>query len=81
MVGAGSRITNSLPWPIPALRASFASGWANAGALTAYGVVFIGAAIVATVLLGLGWLVLLPLISLSTYAAYVDLFGGGDPLP
>lgn len=67
--------------PIPALRASFASGWANAGALTAYGVVFIGAAIVATVLLGVGWLVLLPLISLSTYAAYVDLFGDGDPPP
>ncbi|HUN90613.1 MAG TPA: BPSS1780 family membrane protein [Burkholderiaceae bacterium] len=61
--------------PVEALKASLRAAWANSGALTLYGLVFIGLALVASALLGLGWLVLLPLLYLSTYAAYVDIFG------
>jgi uncharacterized membrane protein len=60
--------------PVEALRLSLAACSRNMGALTVYGLVGIFFAIVATLLLGLGWLVLLPLALLSTYAAFQDLF-------
>ena len=60
--------------PVEALKASLAACWANLGALTVYGLLWIGFAIVASILFGLGWLVLAPLMALSTYAAYRDLF-------
>lgn len=60
--------------PVDALRMSLAACWRNVGALTVYGLVAIGLAIVATLMFLLGWLLLLPLIFLSTYAAYCDLF-------
>jgi hypothetical protein len=60
--------------PVEALKASLAACWANLGALTVYGLLWIVFAIVASIPLGLGWLVLVPLMVLSTYAAYRDLF-------
>jgi hypothetical protein len=60
--------------PVEALKASLAACWANLGALTVYGLLWIGFAIIASVPLMLGWLVLAPLMVLSTYAAYRDLF-------
>ena len=60
--------------PVEALKASLAACWGNLGALTVYGLVWIAFAIVASIPLFLGWLVLWPLMALSTYAAYRDLF-------
>lgn len=61
--------------PLDALRLSLSACQRNLGALTVYGLVGILFAIAATLLLGLGWLVVVPLIFLSTYAAYQDIFG------
>ena len=60
--------------PAEALKASLAACWGNVGALAVYGLLWIAFAIVASIPLGLGWLVLAPLMVLSTYAAYRDLF-------
>jgi len=64
--------------PVEALKTSLAACWANLGALSVYGLLWIAAAIVATVPLFLGWLVLVPLagpmMALSAYAMYQDLF-------
>jgi uncharacterized membrane protein len=60
--------------PVEALKASLAACWGNLGALTVYGLLWIAFAIVATIPFGLGWVVLWPLMVLSTYAAYRDLF-------
>jgi uncharacterized membrane protein len=60
--------------PFEALKSSLAACWANLGALTVYGLLWIGFAIVASIPLGLGWLVLAPLMALSTYCACQDLF-------
>jgi len=60
--------------PVEALKASLQACWANVGPLTVYGLLWIAFAIVASIPLGLGWLVLVPLTVLSTYAAYRDLF-------
>jgi hypothetical protein len=63
--------------PVEALRLSLSACMGNLAALTVYGLVAIFLAIVATLLLGLGWLVVLPLAFLSTYAAFQDLFPEG----
>jgi uncharacterized membrane protein len=60
--------------PFEALKTSLAACWANLSALTLYGLLWIGFAVIASIPLGLGWLVLAPLMVLSTYAAYRDLF-------
>ncbi len=60
--------------PVEALKTSLRACWANLGALTIYGLLWIGFAIIATIPLGLGWLILAPLSILSTYVAYRDLF-------
>ncbi len=60
--------------PVEALKASLSACWANLGALAVYGLLWIAFAIIASIPLGLGWLVLAPLMVLSTYAAYQDLF-------
>jgi len=67
--------------PVEALKASLSACWANLGPLTVYGLLWIAFAILATILLGLGWLVLMPLIVLSTYAAYQDLFEAAAVAP
>jgi hypothetical protein len=60
--------------PMEALKSSLAACWANLGALTVYGLVGIGFAIAASISFLLGWLLLMPLIVLSTYCAFRDLF-------
>jgi len=59
--------------PLEALKSSLAACWANVGALTVYGLLGIGFAVLATITV-VGWLVLIPLIALSTYTAYRDLY-------
>jgi len=67
--------------PIEALKASLGACWANLGALTVYGLLWIAFAILACIPAMLGWLVLSPLMVLSTYVAYCDLFEASTPHP
>jgi hypothetical protein len=60
--------------PVDALKESAAACWGNMGPLTIYGLLWILFAILASIPLGLGWLILAPLMVLSSYAAYKDLF-------
>jgi uncharacterized membrane protein len=57
-----------------AMKLSFRGCLRNLLPFLAYGFAFIGFAFLATLPVGLGWLVLTPLIYCSTYAAYRDIF-------
>ena len=61
--------------PIIALQKSFMASWQNFGAFLLYGVIYIGLAIIATIPLGLGWLVLGPMLVGSCYAGWRTIFG------
>ncbi|HEX7328260.1 MAG TPA: BPSS1780 family membrane protein [Casimicrobiaceae bacterium] len=61
--------------PIAALRASFSASWVNIGAFLLYSVIGIGLAIVASIPLLLGWLVLGPMTAASAYAGWRTIFG------
>jgi uncharacterized membrane protein len=60
--------------PIDAMKISFAANLKNIGAFLVYGVLYFIAAIVASIPLGLGWLVLVPLVLLTSYVSYRDVF-------
>jgi hypothetical protein len=60
--------------PMNALKKSFAASWTNMGAFLIYGLIFIGLAILASIPLGLGWLVLAPMIAGSCYASWRQIF-------
>ena len=60
--------------PIAAMRRSFRACWHNLGAMLVYGLIYIGLAIVATIPLGLGWLVLAPMLVGSCYAGWRTIF-------
>ncbi len=64
--------------PIDALVASFKGCLKNILPFLLYGVVFLVLFIVGSITLGLGLLVVLPLMFTSTYAAYRDIFLGDD---
>jgi len=66
--------------PLEALRLSLRACRRNLGALTVYGLVGVGLALIATVMFLIGWLFLLPLIFLSTYAAYREMLGEDAPI-
>ena len=59
---------------LDALRWSWEACRRNLGALTVYGLVGVGLAVLATLMVLVGWLLLVPLAFLSTYAAYRELF-------
>jgi uncharacterized membrane protein len=61
--------------PLAALRKSFEATWRNFGAFLLYGLIYIGLAIVATIPMGLGWLVLGPMLVGSCYAGWRTIFG------
>jgi uncharacterized membrane protein len=61
--------------PVDAVKASFAANLKNLMAFLLYGVVYLVAAIVASIPFGLGWLLLVPLSLLTVYASYKDVFG------
>lgn len=67
--------------PVEALKESLAASWGNVWALTVYGLLWIVFAVLASIPLMLGWLVLGPLMVLSSYLAYKDLFGDEPPAP
>lgn len=60
--------------PVEALKLSLRAFLANIGAMLVYGIVLIVMAILATIPMLLGWLVLLPLIFTSLYASFCDIF-------
>lgn len=60
--------------PVAAMKASFEACLANLGPLLVYGLVYIGLAIVASIPLGLGWLVLGPMMAGSCYASWRRVF-------
>jgi uncharacterized membrane protein len=60
--------------PIDALKASWAASVGNIVPFLVYGLIWIVAAVVASIPLALGWLVLMPLTALAMYASYKDIF-------
>jgi uncharacterized membrane protein len=60
--------------PIEAAKASFAAVFRNWLPFLVYGVIEIVLAIVASIPFGLGWLVLVPVMMLTAYVSYRDLF-------
>ncbi len=61
--------------PVDALKQSFAACLKNIVPFLLYGVVYFVAAILATIPLGLGWIVLVPLTMLTAYTSYKDVYG------
>jgi len=61
--------------PVDALKASFAANLKNIVPFLVYSVIGFVASIVASIPFGLGWLVLTPVMLLSLYVSYQDVFG------
>jgi uncharacterized membrane protein len=62
--------------PVDAIKASFAASMKNIVPFVVFGVLYIIAAIVASIPFGLGWIVLVPVLLLTAYVSYQDVFGG-----
>jgi len=60
--------------PIEALKQSWSATLGNIAAFLIYGVIWIVAAVVASIPFGLGWLLLIPLTMLAMYCSYQDIF-------
>jgi len=60
--------------PVAAMKLSLRAFLYNIGPMTMYGMTFIFLAILATIPMMLGWLVLMPIMFTSVYAAYSDIF-------
>ena len=69
--------------PLTAVMMSFVAICRNPGALIMFDIVLIGLAIVATIPLALGWLILGPVFATAWYASWRDIFGApaASPLP
>lgn len=65
--------------PLRALVLSFRACWRNAGALGLQGLLLIPIAVAATIPLGLGWLVAMPVITASIYFSARDIFSPVQP--
>ncbi|GAB4478915.1 MAG: hypothetical protein OHK0044_26100 [Burkholderiaceae bacterium] len=61
--------------PVDAMKRSFAACLKNIVPFLLYGVVYVLAAVVASIPFGLGWIVLLPVLMLTAYTSYKDVFG------
>jgi uncharacterized membrane protein len=61
--------------PVEALKASFAANLKNWIAFLLYSVVYLFAAVIASIPFGLGWIVLIPVSLLTVYVSYQDVFG------
>lgn len=60
--------------PVEALKASWSASLANIAPFAIYGVLWIVAAVAASIPFGLGWLLLGPLTMLGMYVSYQDIF-------
>lgn len=65
--------------PIEAVKASFGAVLRNVLPFLVYGVVQILLSILASIPMGLGWLVLMPVMLLTVYVSYIDVFGDRPP--
>jgi len=61
--------------PVEAMKASFAACLKNVVPFLIYGVFYLFAAIIASIPFGLGWIVLIPVLMLTIYVSYKDIFG------
>ena len=66
-------VFGNLP-PVDAAKASFAACMKNVVAFLVFGVIYIVAAIIASIPFGLGWLVLVPLLALCAHFSYKEVF-------
>ena len=60
--------------PVAAMQSSFAACLKNLMPMLVYGLILMVLAIVATIPLGLGWLILMPVLMASSYTAYRDIY-------
>lgn len=60
--------------PVEAMKLSLRAFLANIGAMLVYGATFMLLAILASIPMMLGWLVLMPIVFTSLYACYCDIF-------
>ena len=60
--------------PIAAMRSSLFASTKNVLSMLIYGLILMVLAIVATIPLGLGWLILMPVLMASSYTAYRDIY-------
>ncbi|WP_395703917.1 BPSS1780 family membrane protein [Aquabacterium sp.] len=60
--------------PVDAMKASFAASLKNIVAFVLFGVIYIVLSIVASIPFGLGWIVLIPVLLLTAYTSYKDVF-------
>jgi uncharacterized membrane protein len=60
---------------IEALRESFTAVMKNAMPFLVFGLLYLVAAIVASIPVGLGWLVLVPVSLLAAYVSFKDVYG------
>lgn len=61
--------------PVEAMRLSFAASLKNVVPFLVWSLIYIVASIVASIPFGLGWLVLWPVLMLTVYVSYKDVFG------
>jgi uncharacterized membrane protein len=64
--------------PVDALKASWAASLANVIPFLVYGLIWIVAAVIASIPFMLGWLLLAPLTMLGIYCSYKDIFEGSQ---
>jgi len=62
--------------PVDAMKLSFAASLKNVVPFLLWGIIYLIASVIATIPLGLGWLVLWPLLMLTMYTSYKDVFVG-----
>jgi uncharacterized membrane protein len=67
--------------PVDAVKASWSATLTNVVPLLIYGVIWIVAAVIASIPLMLGWVLLLPLTMLGMYRSYIDLFEQPSAVP
>ena len=60
--------------PVDALKASVSASLKNIAPFLIYGLLYIVAAIVASIPFGLGWIVLVPIVLLTVYVSYKDIY-------
>jgi len=60
--------------PVDALKASFSASLKNIGPFLLYGILYLVIAFIASIPFGLGWFVLVPVLMLTIYVSYKDVF-------
>ncbi len=64
--------------PVEAIKRSFSAVIGNIWAMTVFGVIYFLLSIIASIPLGLGWLVLVPVLMGALYMAYQEIYAGAE---